>query len=131
MPVPTNVLFRDLNITFSNHPISGDLAMLENNEAVKRSIKNLIFTRFYERPFQPTLGSDVLNQLFELFTPITAQNLKSSISDAINNHEPRAELLDVFVGELLDDNRLEVTIVFRVVNQVEPTTLSVFLERTR
>ncbi len=131
MAGPSNVLFRDFNITFSNHPISGDLAMLENEAAVKRAIKNLVFTRFYERPFQPELGSDVLSYLFENFSPITAQGISKSIEEVIHNHEPRAELIDVFTEPFEDQNRLEVTIVFRVVNQVNPTTLSVFLERTR
>tara|TARA_Y100000296_G_scaffold86905_1_gene128556 strand:- start:2514 stop:2909 length:396 start_codon:yes stop_codon:yes gene_type:complete len=131
MPLTKDIVYSDFNTTFGIHPVSGDLNRLTNDVAVKRSIKNIILTQFYERPFNPDFGSDVRRSLFENFTSFTKETITEAITEAIGNYELRAELLEVYVKDDPDYNRLNATIVFRMKNNTKPTTLQVFLERIR
>tara|TARA_B100002019_G_scaffold283492_1_gene289958 strand:+ start:1136 stop:1531 length:396 start_codon:yes stop_codon:yes gene_type:complete len=125
------VNFSDLNLTFNPHPVTGKLSVLENNEAVKRSIRNIVLTNHYERPYQPTFGGNIRTQLFEQLDGLTTSEIKNDIEIAINNFEPRAELFDIDVTPGSNENGVDVTIVFRVINQAEPVTVKFFLERVR
>ena len=89
--------YTDLNLSFSKHPVTGDVARLQGADAVKRSVKNLVMTNFYERPFQPSLGCGVYQTLFEPMTTITAQKLQTIITEAIEAYEPRVKLNGVIV----------------------------------
>jgi phage baseplate assembly protein W len=129
--VTRNREYKDLDLNFTAHPVSGDIAKVEDEDAVKRSIRNLILTNHYERPFQPDLGSNVLHTLFEPMNRITQYRLRTEIEDLINFREPRADLLQVKVESNYDDNRYEVTIVFMVQDQMEPLQLQIFLQRVR
>lgn len=113
------------------NPVTGDLAKTTNEDAVRQSIKNLIFTGRGERPFQPNLGSDVFQMLFENITTETIAVLKSMIEDTIVNFEPRAELLRVEVNSLVDTNDLKVRIVFRVINTDTIAEVTTQLTRIR
>jgi len=125
-------IYKDINLNFSKHPITGDIGKLTNVEAVKRSVRNLVNTNFYERPFHPEIGSDVRNALFENMTPQVASRLGRNIEDVIVNFEPRAELISVIVQANIDSNAYEATIKFNVVNsETEEQTLNLFLERLR
>ena len=125
-------IFKDFNLNFSKHPITGDIAKLTDIAAVKASVKNLVLTNFYERPFHPEIGSDVRNALFENMTPQIATRLGRNIEDVIVNFEPRAELISVIVNANIDRNAYEATIKFNVVNsETEEQTLNLFLERLR
>jgi phage baseplate assembly protein W len=105
---------------------------LTNIKAVKRSIRNLILTNHFEKPFHPEIGSGVRDMLFENMTPVTAHILARKIEDVILNFEPRARLVGVRAEPILDRNTYEVTIEFYVVNQpTELVDLSVMLERLR
>lgn len=121
----------DLDLDFQAHPVTKDIVRKTDVEAVKRSVRNLILTNRYERPFQPQIDGGVTRHLFELGTPLTKHNVKSAIEIAIANFEPRAEVISVFVGGDLDTNGFEVTIEFRVVNHPNPVTIELFLERLR
>jgi len=125
-------VFKDFNFNFTRHPVTGDIAKLTNISAVKASVKNLVQTNFYERPFHPEIGSDVRRALFEPMTPQVASRLGRNIEDVIVNFEPRAELISVIVNARIDRNAYEATVKFNVVNsETDEQTLNLFLERLR
>ena len=121
----------DLDLDFKSHPVTNDIVVKTDVEAVKRSIRNLILSNKYERPFQPDIDGGVTRHLFQLSTPQTKYDVKTAISNAINNFEPRAELIDIKVGGDLDKNGFDVSITFSVVNTFDPVTIELFLERLR
>ena len=124
-------IFKDINLSLAKHPITGDIATLTNVEAVKRSVRNLINTNFYERPFHPEIGSNVRSILFEPVSPIVASVLERHVKDVIENFEPRAELIDVVVSDNADSNEYRVQIKFYVVNSSDIVDMNIFLERLR
>jgi uncharacterized protein len=121
----------DLDLDFKAHPVTKDIVVKTDVEAVKRSIRNLILTNRYERPFQPNIDGGVTRHLFQLSTPHTKHDVESAIRVCISNFEPRAEVIDIIVGGDLDKNGFDVTIIFRVVNTSDPVTIEIFLERLR
>lgn len=125
------VVFRDLPLSFTPHPITKKIVPLENDNAVKNALKNLILTNLYEVPYEPLFGSDVTNQLFENFTSMTSHTLKKNIKTAIANFEPRVELIGIDIDENHDHSQLNVSIFFRVINQTEPVQLDLIIERVR
>ena len=124
-------VFKDINLSLARHPITGDIASLTNIEAVKRSVRNLINTNFYERPFHPEIGSNVRSVLFEPVSPIVASVLERHVKDVVENFEPRAELIDVQVTDNADANEYRVQIKFYVVNSSDIVDMNIFLERLR
>ena len=123
--------FSDLNLLFSRHPVSGDVTKKVDEEAIKASLRNLISTRHYERPFHPEIGCQIHGLLFENFTPVTLQVMKRTIFDAINKFEPRVTVLEVNIRDRADENRLDLDIIFKINNSERPVTLSTFLSRVR
>ena len=122
----------DLDLFFGRKNSNSDIQDITNVKAVKRSVRNLILTNHYEKPFHPEIGSGVRDMLFENMTPITAHILARKVEDVINNFEPRARLVGVRAEPILDRNTYEVTIEFYVVNQpTELVDLTVMLERLR
>ena len=130
-PITNDVVFSDLGLSMTAHPITKRLPVYKNDEAVKRAIKNIILTSRFERPYEPLYGCNIYDQLFENFDPIAEANLKADIEEAITNYEPRAIIEEVIVRANYDENELFVVIRFRTVNQAEPTELSVVIQRTR
>ena len=124
-------IFKDINLSLARHPITGDIATLSNVEAVKRSVRNLVNTNFYERPFHPEIGSNVRSVLFEPVSPIVATVLERHVRDVIANFEPRAELVDVIVSDNSDANEYRVQIKFFIVNSSDVADMNIFLERLR
>jgi phage baseplate assembly protein W len=131
MPIRNEVQYRDFDITFKRNPITGALNILKNNDAVKRSLRSLILTDRFERPFRPFFGSDVRKQLFENFDVLTESTIRDNIRQTIRDHEPRVELIDVITSASPDQHSMNVTIVFRVKNESEEQTLTLLLERIR
>ena len=122
----------DLDLFFGRKNSNSDFQDITNVKAVKRSVRNLILTNHYEKPFHPEIGSGVRDMLFENMTPITAHILARKVEDVINNFEPRARLVGVRAEPDLDKNLYEVTIEFYVINQpTELVDLTVMLERLR
>ena len=122
----------DLDLFFGKKSSNSDIQDLTNVKAVKRSIRNLILTNHFEKPFHPEIGSGVRDKLFENMTPVTSHILARKIEDVILNFEPRARLVGVRAEPILDRNTYEVTIEFYIVNQpTELVDLSVMLERLR
>jgi|TARA_Y100000310_G_scaffold328223_1_gene396024 hypothetical protein len=131
MPRPDETIFSDFTLNLTPHPVSRDLVIETNEYAVKRAVKNLIFTEFYERPYNPLLGSNVKKSFFEPFTNVTASDIEYSIREILNNYEPRIELLEIKTGDDRERNGLNITITFRINNQVRPVMLDLFIERVR
>ena len=124
--------YTDLDLFFNKKATSKDISKVTDIQAVKRSVRNLILTNHYEKPFHPEIGSGVRGMLFELMTPITAQILTKKIEDVIENFEPRARLISVRAIPDLDRNSYECRIEFYIVNMpTELVDLTVFLERLR
>ena len=124
--------YTDLDLFFGSKTVSKDINKVTDIQAVKRSIRNLVLTNHYEKPFHPEIGSGVRDMLFEPMTPLTAHILTRKIEDVIENFEPRARLISVRAQPNLDRNEYEVTIEFLVVNApTELVDLTVFLERLR
>jgi len=124
--------YTDLDLFFAKKATSKDISKVTDVQAVKRSIRNLILTDHYEKPFHPEIGSGVRGLLFELMSPITANVLARVIEDVIENYEPRAKLIGVRVYPDMDRNAYEVTIEFYVINTpTELVDLTVMLERLR
>ena len=94
----------DLDMNFDKHPITSDVVRRYDAEAVKRSLKNLVFTSKYDRPFQPAINSRIRNLLFENITPVTAGLIRSNLKDLIVRYEPRALLVDIKVFAFADQN---------------------------
>ena len=109
----------------------GDLAKTVDEFAVAQSIKNLILTDKMERPFQPTLGCDIRKSLFENFTPQTITVAKRRIAETIGQYEPRAEIINIDASPDEDNNALNMTIVFSLINSDVEQTLGLVLERIR
>ena len=124
--------YTDLDLFFAKKSTSKDISKVTDIQAVKRSVRNLILTNHYEKPFHPEIGSGVRGILFELMTPITAHVLTQQIELVIENFEPRAKLISVRAQPNLDRNEYECTIEFYVANApTELVDLTVFLERLR
>lgn len=123
--------YTDLNLLFTANPATGDVTKKVNEEAIKASVKNLIQTKNYERPFHPEIGCQAFSLLFENYSPVVAQILKKTIFDVINKFEPRVTVLDVKLQELPDNNELGVDITFLINSTEEPTTLKTTIQRVR
>jgi len=123
--------FRDLDLNFTNHPIRKDVNSFSNEYAIINSIKNLIFTQHYERPFQPELGSNLRRMLFEPIDAITAAQIEREIAEVVRNFEPRADISKVIAKPTPDENRYSVQVEFFLINNPNPVTINFFLERIR
>ena len=124
--------YTDLDLFFGRKSVSKDINKVTDIQAVKRSIRNLVLTNHYEKPFHPEIGSGVRDILFEPLTPLSAHILTRKIEDVIENFEPRARLVGVAAMPNLDRNEYECTVTFYVVNTpTELVDLTVFLERLR
>ena len=124
-------LYSDIDFTFLRKPVTNDIALSYDEMAVVRSIRNLLLTNHYERPFQPELGSNINSLLFEPISPISSSSLQTEIENMINNYEPRALLKSVTVNARPDQNAYEVSLEFYIENATLPTTVTVLLERNR
>ena len=131
--VTTNIVsaFSDLDLNFTIHPVKKDINRYTNDTAIVNSIKNLILTNHYERPFQPDIGSNVRRMLFENMDTITATVLENEISQTIKNYEPRADISRINVSPDYENNGFKVYMEFYVANRTTPITINFFLERIR
>lgn len=124
-------IYTDFKKNLEVSPVSQDITLLKDEDAVKESIQNLILTDRGERLMQPNLGGNIRAMLFENITPAVLTLIEDQVRTTIELYEPRAELIDVIVTSNIDDNIVKVTIVFYVKNNQQPISVDVFLERTR
>lgn len=123
--------FVDIDASFTANPVTGDIAVRTDEQAIKFAIRSLIFTNYFERPFQSNIGSPVNALMFENMGPNFKIILKQSIIDVITNHEPRVDVVDVVVDDSPDNNRVYVTIIFKIKNTERPIEVGLTLTRTR
>ena len=123
--------WKDLDLNFSAHPVTGDLTILEDADAVKRSVRNIVYMSTYDKPFHPEINVGIKDLLFEQLSPVTALRIREKIMDSIKQFEPRASLMEVQVFADADKNAFAVKVYFRVVNMPDPVVLDLTLERLR
>mgnify|MGYP003668512666 FL=1 len=124
-------IFKDLNLDFQQNTATKDIQKITDVESVKRSVRNLISTNHYEKPFHPEIGSNLRGMLFELMTPQMNHVITKQIENLINNYEPRCRLVQVHTQPMIDRNGYAVQISFYVQNYPDPVVVESFLERLR
>lgn len=124
-------VYKDLDLNFTIHPIKKDINKLIGENAVISSLRNLLLTAQFERPFQPYLGGNIKALLFEPLDVITAKNLEVQIKTTVENFEPRVIIQSVLVKPDFEKNGFIVNLTFRLVNQLNPIQITFFLERVR
>ena len=124
--------FKDISMTFQANPLNDDLIAIKNENAIARSVKNIVFTLPGEKFFNPTFGSRISKVLFENIDDITASVIVDEIKESIRNFEPRVELLDVQAFPNFDNNQFDVTIIYDIVGSDIPAQeLQFALQPTR
>ena len=123
--------YRDIDLSLTPHPITGDVSVVTDIEAVKTAIVNLVQLKRGDKPFHPEIGSGVRNLLFEPATSFTGVRISQEITRTINNYEPRASVRNVTAIPTADGDGYVVSIVFNIINRVEPINFTFALERLR
>lgn len=125
------IFYADFTNNLDLNPLTGYLAKTTNDNAVKNAVKNLVLTGNGERFFDSTIGSKMATLLFEPIDPITAESVRTTIEEAIVNHEPRAKLISIDVQPNAENNSYYVKIIFKIINIPEDITLNLVLNRVR
>jgi phage baseplate assembly protein W len=123
--------YKDLDLNFTVHPVKKDISRHLNEKAIINSVKNLVSTNFYERPFQPELGSAIRALLFEPVDSVFGASIERRLFDVINNYEPRVSVESIVAVPAPDENGYRVSMTFYIVNLPNPITINFFLERIR
>jgi len=123
--------YSDLDLDFIRHPVTGDVTKKVGQDAIKRSIRNLILTNFYDRPFRSGIGCNAQKLLFENANHIVAGFLKDAIVEVVRNYEPRVKITNLVVDFDYDNNGYKVTLTYVLLNRLEPANITLFLERLR
>ena len=124
-------IYKDLDLDFGRNTVTNDVNKLTDVESVKRSVRNLINTNHFERPFHPEIGGNVRALLFEPMTPLTALNLQRKVEEVLNNFEPRAKITQILADPDIDRNAYRLEIKFYVIGIQNQITVETFLERLR
>lgn len=124
-------IYSDFDLSFTKHPITKDVSRKTKEYAIVQSLRNLLLTNHYERPFNPRFGSNVRALLFELVDPINATILQTEIVTLLTNHEPRIQIDDLQVISDEDNNGYNVVLRFYMLNSTKPMSIEVFLTRLR
>ena len=127
-------IYKDLSLFFTPNPVSGDVTMVTDVQDIKRSVRNLVMTNRFEKPFHPEIASHVRDLLFERFTPITFNLLRNRIETVLANYEPRVSVTDIEIddsGRAMDNNELNVRIFFTLRNDPQIQSVDILLERVR
>ena len=123
--------FSDISLSFEKNPATNDIIKVKDDISVKQSIKTLVLTEFFEIPFQKGKGTRIRSILFDLITDDGANLIRKEIIDVITQREPRANLIDVLVQPIPDENRYVVKIYFSMINTLEPLEVELFVSRIR
>ena len=128
MYIVASKAFRDINLSFKRHPVTNDLVAIRDEDAIKRSVKNIIFTILGEKPFEPSFGSVINDALFDLSTNLSQVAVADEITSSLLNHEPRIADIDVTVTVASDSNEMNCTVQYTIVGIPAPTqTVDVIL----
>ena len=124
-------IYSDIDLTFNRSPVTNDIALRYDDQSVIASVRNLLLTNFYERPFQPSLGSNIDAILFEQSDGITSNILENEIRNVIKNFEPRVTINQIIIQPDSDNNSFNLTMSFFIGNNTTPTTVNMLLQRSR
>ncbi len=124
--------FKDISMSFQSNPLNNDLIGLKNENAIARSVKNIVFTVPGEKFFDENFGSDISASLFENMTEITASAIEDQIRQSINNYEPRVRLTDVIVEPNFENNQFDTIVQYEIIGiNIPPQELQFVLQPTR
>ena len=124
--------FKDINLSFKRHPVTNDVVTIRDEDAIKRSVRNIIFTILGEKPYVPLFGTSVNNSLFELSNPLDHIRISDEISSTLLNYEPRISNIQVNVSTYPDSNELNATIQYDITGMASPSqTVDVILQPAR
>ena len=130
--MPTFQTFKDLSVTFKKHPVTDDLVQVKDKAAIVQAIQGILLTRKGERPFQPELGCDVQNMLFEPLDYASAGTIKQEIRETIDRYEPRVTVTKLDCTPDFDNNGYNVEVQYTIVGREDiPVAVEFILERTR
>lgn len=124
-------VYRDINLDFEKHPLTGDIIAATDVEAIKKSLRNLVQTDLYDCPFNPDKGTNIRGSLFENFSPFTADFIRAKIAEMVDRYEPRVELQQINIYQREEQHALEVSIYFKIIELNRQEEITVFVERTR
>jgi phage baseplate assembly protein W len=113
--------FKDINLSFKRHPVTNDVLTVSNEDAIKRSVKNIIFTILGEKPFEPTFGSVISQSLFDLNTNLNEIRISDEIQQSLLNYEPRIDNIVVTASIYPDSNELNCVVQYEIVGIPAPT----------
>ena len=113
--------FKDINLSFKRHPVTNDVVVIRDEDAIKRSVKNIIFTIIGEKPFEPDFGSVMNQSLFDLNTNLNEIRVSDEIKASLDNYEPRIDNVNVSVSILADTNEMNCTVQYDIVGLPAPT----------
>ena len=113
--------FKDINLSFKRHPVTNDVVTIRNEDAIKRSVKNIIFTILGEKPFEPNFGSVINESLFDLNTNLSEIRVSDEIRSSLLNYEPRISNIDVTVTVAPDTNEMNCTVQYDITGIPAPT----------
>jgi len=113
--------FKDINLSFKRHPVTNDVVTIRNEDAIKRSVKNIIFTVLGEKPFLPLFGSVINESLFDLNTNLSEIRITDEIKSSLLNYEPRIDNIEVTVQVAPDRNEMNCTVQYDIVGLPSPT----------
>ena len=122
--------YTDIDLNITPHPSSGDLVLKQDKEAVKRSVRNIMLTNNYERPFKPNFGANLRGLLFELADDITKMEIRNQISEALEMLEPRVRIDEIYLTQTRP-NEMNVNLHYGIVGSREPQEIEVILQRVR
>ena len=124
--------FKDINLSFKRHPVTNDVVAIRNEDAIKRSVKNIVFTILGEKPYSPLFGTSVNSSLFELANPLDHVRISDEIQSTLLNYEPRISNIQVTVSNYPDSHELNATIQYDITGAASPSqTVDVILQPAR
>ena len=124
--------FKDINLSFKRHPVTNDLVVIKNEDAIKKSVKNIIFTILGEKPYMPLFGTSMNNSLFELANPLDHIRISDEIQSTLLNFEPRISNIQVTVSNYPDSHELNATLQYDITGAASPSqTVDVLLQPAR
>lgn len=124
-------MYSDLNLDFNMNPFTGDIIKATNAEAIKKSFRNLILTNYFEVPFHPEIGSSIRGMLFENYTPLTNEFLKTKIRELAEEKEPRVKIRSIEIIQEQDYNSLKLDITYQIIELNKQDNITIFVNRTR
>lgn len=126
-----NKRYKDIDLNFTSHPVRKDVNHLYDENAIIASVRNLLFTNYNERLFQPDIGSNLRGLLFENMDSLTSVKVQRAISETVENYEPRVRITRLSVKPDYDKNSYFCDLEFLIINKTDPVRITFFLERVR